>query len=165
MYVSTFYSFKGGVGRTLALVNVAVELAGRGRRVLLVDFDLEAPGLDTFDLGRPPLPTPGVIDFVSAYLRSGRAPDVTPFVFESTGMGDADGSLWIMPAGAHHDGYANTLSGIDWGELYDLSNDPHELTNLWDDPDSARIRESLLIRLVHAFQNHADTSPYPLSVS
>ena len=119
MYVTTFYSFKGGVGRTLALVNVAVELAGRGRRVLLVDFDLEAPGLDTFDLGRPPRRTPGVVDFVSAYLRSGRAPDVTPFVFESTGMGDANGGLWIMPAGAHHDGYANTLSGIDWGELYE----------------------------------------------
>ena len=50
MYVTTFYSFKGGVGRTMALVNVAVELANTGRRVLVVDFDLEAPGLDTFDL-------------------------------------------------------------------------------------------------------------------
>ena len=53
----------------------------------------------------------------------------------------------------------------DWGELYDLSNDPHELTNLWNDPASARVRESLLIRRVHALQNHADTSPYPLSVA
>ena len=76
MHIATFYSFNGGVGRTLALVNVAVELAGRWRRLLLVDFDLEAPGLDTFDLGRPPRPTPGVVDFVSAYLWSGRAPDV-----------------------------------------------------------------------------------------
>ena len=50
MYVTTFYSFKGGVGRTMALVNVAVELAQRGRRVLAVDFDLEAPGIDTFEL-------------------------------------------------------------------------------------------------------------------
>ena len=44
VYISTFYSFKGGVGRTMALVNAAVELARRGRRVLAVDFDLEAPG-------------------------------------------------------------------------------------------------------------------------
>ena len=39
----TFYSFKGGVGRTMALINAAAILAGRGRRVLMIDFDLEAP--------------------------------------------------------------------------------------------------------------------------
>ena len=53
----------------------------------------------------------------------------------------------------------------DWGELYDLSRDPHELRNLWEDPATAGVRETMLRRLVHALQNHADTSPYPLSVS
>jgi len=43
--VVTFYSFKGGVGRTMSLVNVAHLLARDGFRVLLVDFDLEAPGM------------------------------------------------------------------------------------------------------------------------
>ena len=119
MYVTTFYSFNGGVGRTMALVNVAVELAQRGRRVLAVDFDLEAPGLDTFDLRRPADTTPGMIDFVSAYLHSGHAPDVNQFIFESRGMGDGNGGLWIMPAGAHHDNYANTFAQIDWGALYE----------------------------------------------
>ena len=55
MYTIAFYSFKS-VGRTLALVNVAAELAGRGRKVLLVDFDLEAPSLDTFPSLRSPQP-------------------------------------------------------------------------------------------------------------
>src|SRR3954462_4308077 len=41
----TFYSFKGGVGRSMALINVAGILAGRGFRVLVIDMDLEAPGL------------------------------------------------------------------------------------------------------------------------
>ena len=103
----------------MALVNVAVELAQRGRRVLAVDFDLEAPGLDTFDLRRPADTTPGMIDFVSAYLHSGHAPDVNQFIFESHGMGDGNGGLWIMPAGAHHDSYANTFAQIDWGTLYE----------------------------------------------
>ena len=76
MYITTFYSFKGGVGRTMALVNATVALAKRGRRVLVVDFDLEAPGLDTFDLFRSPKPVPGVIDFVAEYLLSGQAPKV-----------------------------------------------------------------------------------------
>lgn len=42
----TFYSFKGGVGRSMAMANVADILARRGLRVLAIDFDLEAPGLD-----------------------------------------------------------------------------------------------------------------------
>ncbi|MXW35498.1 MAG: ParA family protein, partial [Chloroflexi bacterium] len=62
VYVTTFYSLKGGVGRTMALVNTAVELVRRGRRVLAVDFDLEAPGLDTFGVLRPADDVPGVID-------------------------------------------------------------------------------------------------------
>ncbi|MCD0252611.1 P-loop ATPase, Sll1717 family [Xanthomonas campestris] len=40
-----FYSYKGGVGRTTALVQTAFHLARRGRRVVLVDMDVEAPGL------------------------------------------------------------------------------------------------------------------------
>ncbi|MEM6301295.1 MAG: AAA family ATPase, partial [Pseudomonadota bacterium] len=53
MYTVTFYSFKGGVGRSMAMMNVASELVAAGRRVLVVDFDLEAPGLDTFNLPCP----------------------------------------------------------------------------------------------------------------
>ena len=116
MYVATFYSFKGGVGRTMALVNAAVDLAGRGRRVLVVDFDLEAPGLDTFDLLRPRTPTPGIIDFVGEYLASGRAPDVERFIGEASG-GVGDGRLWVMPSGLQ-DTYAANFNQIDWGALY-----------------------------------------------
>ena len=40
-----FYSFKGGVGRTMALLNAAHYLAAAGLDVLMIDADLEAPGL------------------------------------------------------------------------------------------------------------------------
>jgi len=53
----------------------------------------------------------------------------------------------------------------DWGELYDLAADPHELNNLWSDPAAAPDKEAILVKLIHAIQNHADTSPWPLSVS
>ena len=46
--VVTFYSWKGGVGRTFALANTALLLAGKDKKVLIVDFDLEAPGLDKY---------------------------------------------------------------------------------------------------------------------
>ncbi|WBB91431.1 AAA family ATPase [Verrucosispora sp. WMMC514] len=45
MSVVAFHSFKGGVGRTLHCVATARRLADLGRRVLLVDADLEAPGI------------------------------------------------------------------------------------------------------------------------
>ncbi len=51
--ILTFYSFKGGSGRTMALANEAVLLARAGsgfvgNKVLMIDWDLEAPGLHEF---------------------------------------------------------------------------------------------------------------------
>ena len=46
--IVTFYSYKGGVGRTFALANIAALLAKKGKRVLLMDWDLEAPGLHRY---------------------------------------------------------------------------------------------------------------------
>ena len=119
MYIATFYSFKGGVGRSMALANVAVELAKRGRRVLVVDFDLEAPGLDTFDILRPREDVPGIIDFVHDYVGSDRAPDVREFTSRLSDVGDQDGELWIMPSGAQRTTYAAQFNEIDWAELYE----------------------------------------------
>ena len=118
MYVTTFYSFKGGVGRTMALVNAAVTLALRGRRVLVVDFDVEAPGLDTFDVLRTREEVPGVIDFVTRYLESGQAPDAADYIGECPDIGQEEGRLWIMPSG-RSDSYAANFNQVDWAELYD----------------------------------------------
>lgn len=46
--VCTFYSYKGGVGRTFALANIAAVLTRWGYRVLCIDWDLEAPGLHLY---------------------------------------------------------------------------------------------------------------------
>lgn len=45
--IIAFYSFKGGLGRTTSLVLTAIQLARQGKKVALLDFDLEAPGLAT----------------------------------------------------------------------------------------------------------------------
>ena len=41
--VICFYSYKGGVGRTTALLQVAYALAQQGKNIVLIDFDIEAP--------------------------------------------------------------------------------------------------------------------------
>jgi DNA-binding CsgD family transcriptional regulator/cellulose biosynthesis protein BcsQ len=91
----TFYSFKGGVGRSQALINVAALLAGQHAfRVLVLDLDLEAPGLSYLQHPQPSPATastsattanptiPGFIDLLAnAKARGGEAdlfhPDVT----------------------------------------------------------------------------------------
>ena len=51
--IYTFYSYKGGVGRSMALANVAEWLYQRGLRVIMIDWDLEAPGLENFFYSSP----------------------------------------------------------------------------------------------------------------
>ncbi len=77
-----FFGLKGGVGRSTALVAVAKRLAERGRRVLVVDLDLESPGATSMLLRTDELPELGVVDW---------------FVEEAVGQGD-DALLRAMVA-------------------------------------------------------------------
>jgi hypothetical protein len=72
--IVTFYSFKGGVGRTMAVANVAFLAALNGKRVLVMDWDLEAPGLAYYFRGllssaetRALGDAPGVLDILSEW--------------------------------------------------------------------------------------------------
>lgn len=116
----TFYSYKGGVGRTMALANVAAMLAKEGRRVLLIDFDLEAPGLDSFDGLGCARGNSGVVEYVAEYLATGKAPPISSFVREclpsSTHL---RGKLWLMPSGKKDQQYNRDRARINWSELYD----------------------------------------------
>jgi MinD-like ATPase involved in chromosome partitioning or flagellar assembly len=120
MYISTFYSFKGGVGRSLALANIATELVIRGKRVLIVDFDLEAPGLHTFDFGNGSLHQGGIVDYVEAYLNTNESPQIENHIvnYESDSYPE-NGKLWLMPAGKLDDSYSSRLSRLDWNDLYE----------------------------------------------
>jgi len=73
--IVTFYSFKGGVGRSMALANVAEMLADAGYRVVVCDFDLEAPGLERYFFDQAAQSQawkskPGIIDLLDKYKRS-----------------------------------------------------------------------------------------------
>ncbi|OBQ24227.1 MAG: ATPase [Anabaena sp. WA113] len=97
----TFYSFKGGVGRTTALTHVAWTLAMRGRKVVAVDLDLEAPGLSTaFNLD--PQPEYGIVDYFyeRSYLPAGIEPSILiPEIFGEVRIQNAKGRLFVVPAG------------------------------------------------------------------
>lgn len=97
----TFYSFKGGVGRTTALAHVAWILALRGRKIVAVDLDLEAPGLSTaFNLN--PQPEYGIVDYFyeRSYLPEGVEPSILiTHIFGEVRIPNATGRLFVVPAG------------------------------------------------------------------
>ncbi|MEO8006127.1 MAG: hypothetical protein ABI771_14530, partial [Betaproteobacteria bacterium] len=72
--IFTFYSFKGGVGRSMAVAGIANLLAREGLRVLAIDFDLEAPGLERYffdaDESRRVREGPGLVDLLLTYKRA-----------------------------------------------------------------------------------------------
>ncbi|MCB1276045.1 AAA family ATPase [Prosthecobacter sp.] len=116
----TFYSYKGGVGRTMALANVAAVLAKEGRRVLLIDFDLEAPGLDAFEGLGCAKGNAGVVEYVAEYLATGKAPSIHAFVREcQPSSTHLRGKLWLMPSGRKDHEYNRNRARINWTDLYD----------------------------------------------
>ncbi|HEX7305506.1 tyrosine-protein kinase family protein [Lentzea sp.] len=118
--VITFYSYKGGVGRSFTLANTAVLLARWGYRVLAVDWDLEAPGLHLYF--RPHLsqtPDSGVVDLAHDFMRKVELPRAHTVSVDVEG-----GVLDLMAAGKVvgnklDAGYAHRMQEIDWAELYD----------------------------------------------
>ncbi len=118
-FTITFYSYRGGADRLTALVNVGVDLARRGRKVLLVDFDLESPGLTELAPLRLEQPHLGLVEFVAEYLDTNQAPPVSEYLYRAASIGKKGGELWVMPAGKEDPDYWAALARIDWQELYD----------------------------------------------
>jgi hypothetical protein len=106
--IATFWSHKGGVGRTTALAVAAAQMARQGKVILTVDLDLEAPGLGSILLGPTglapaPLPedrTPryGTLDW---YVENGLQPLGEDFIDDLIGvsaLGASRGRVDVVPA-------------------------------------------------------------------
>jgi TIR domain/Tetratricopeptide repeat/CobQ/CobB/MinD/ParA nucleotide binding domain/NB-ARC domain len=134
--VVTFYSYKGGTGRTMALANVAWILASNGKRVLAVDWDLESPGLHKFF--RPFLDestvsaTSGVIEIINDYASAAVSPEPRPADWHLqyarvlphavSLLWDhfpGDGSLDFISAGRQNRDYSAAVCSLDWDNFYD----------------------------------------------
>ena len=51
--------------------------------------------------------------------------------------------------------------GLEFGELYDLRNDPNETHNLWDEPAAAQDKADLMIALNQAMLDAIEQGPWP----
>lgn len=137
--IVTFYSYKGGTGRTMALANTAWILAANGKRVLAVDWDLEAPGLHRFfhpfldpaTVGA----TTGVIDLLKEYAWAAtgdggdseqRPPEwhreyarIQRHAVSLDWPFPEPGTLDLVSAGRQSRDYSAIVSTFDWDNFYD----------------------------------------------
>jgi len=134
--IITFYSYKGGTGRSMALANVAWVLASSGKSVLAIDWDLEAPGLhryfEPFLADNKLERSTGVIDFVRDFATAAVATESTagPNWFEeySNILAHAvpvewefpgEGLLHLVPAGKQDEAYSLRVNSFDWQNFYE----------------------------------------------
>lgn len=133
-----FFSIKGGVGRSTALAATAWSLAEGGKRVLVIDLDLESPGLSSSLLPEDRRPTFGVTDWlVEDLVDNGKAvfADMT-----ATSELSRNGEILVVPAHGR-----------------DPGNYVAKLGRIWMPKVSASARETWparLGRLVDALEGH-----------
>jgi len=152
MITISFYSYKGGVGRSLTLANLGVYLAQFGATVAIADFDLEAPGLQYKFQPDSPVPVGGrgIAGLLADVSRGVHADDlnwdIAVDITEESLTKDASaelleqasGRLLLVPAGNPLEPtYWNDLGAIDW---YDLFSSEHRRGV----PALARLKQQLV---------------------
>lgn len=118
-----FYSVKGGVGRSTALAIAAADLAARGFNILILDLDLEAPGIGTLLLAAEDTPKYGVIDWFAAVAAGADANAMVPDMTGPSSFTSARAVVDVVPAAGHAPGaYLSKLARAyapgSAGELY-----------------------------------------------
>ena len=117
--IVTFYSYKGGVGRTFALANIAVLLAKRGKRVLLMDWDLEAPGLHRYFqpyLASDPFLENGLIQLLGEVMEN---PEVGWEPFMAEVQIDESCSVNIISSGDQAADYVERVRDFSWKDFFE----------------------------------------------
>lgn len=129
--IVTFYSYKGGMGRTTTMVAYAMSLAAnkdaaKRRQVVIIDCDLEAPGyLNFFDLsehnGLKSGKKNGFVEFVcDAQLTLNPSDlDINDYII-NVGLDNKNSfaynnldNIWLVPAGNLNEGYSDIESSSD----------------------------------------------------
>jgi len=133
--IITFYSYKGGVGRTQLCANIAAYLCfHEAKKVLLWDWDFEAPGLHFyFDRKREEINKPGTLELFEEYVALMRSSsDVTtknlnyiteeniiPLEKYKNSQGET-GCIDLLAAGVYEQNFSRRSGDFNWFEFYEL---------------------------------------------
>lgn len=101
--VVTFYSYKGGMGRTTTMTSYAMHQAlNKKHKVFILDFDLEAPGyLNFFDINVSDVKS-GLVEYLMDFEYCGEnimQEELENYIINIAPEYYGDGNIWVMPAG------------------------------------------------------------------
>jgi predicted acylesterase/phospholipase RssA len=136
--ILTFYSYKGGTGRSMLLANIAWLLACSGKKVLAIDWDLEAPGLHRyfypFLQDKELVWSDGLINFVDDYKTHAMTPpdsgeevpndwylphaDIRQYAVSLQWDFPGNGRLDFVPAGKQDETYGALVNSFNWEDFY-----------------------------------------------
>jgi cellulose biosynthesis protein BcsQ len=140
--IITFYSYKGGTGRSMAVANISCLLAKRpenlSRKILIIDWDLEAPGLHRYFTEHldqiKDLNSPGLIDyFYDLKKLLDENPDLYEEIDSKEGFKALDRAIPLekyiiselldgidfLKAGKFDSQYPQLVNSFDWAEFFD----------------------------------------------
>lgn len=164
----TFYSYKGGVGRTMAVANAACQMANKhGKDVICIDWDLEAPGLHQYFnytdeelAGRP-----GLLDYLMDFAlevkrgAKGRVPDLNDYIQPlkpEHQKGIKFGSVRFIHCGRTDSDYMARVEQFDWDEFYAEQGGYQIIETL-----KKQLREAANVTLIDARAGQADVGVVP----
>ncbi len=119
--IASFYSFKGGVGRSTALAAAALHLAAAGERVVVLDADLDAPGVGFLLAGHDGATAPwGIVDYLieRAIVADDGDLDLADYYHRCpSSLFSGTGEIAVFPAGSTDRRYVGKLARLDYGAL------------------------------------------------
>lgn len=116
--IITFYSYKGGVGRSMALANIAYELSKRKKKVLVVDWDLEAPGIERyFSSFKIENSSEGLLQLLLAFNNDNK-PNYMDYLWKIETLNEFPISLLHSGRDKDPTVYSSLLQSFDWSDFF-----------------------------------------------
>lgn len=125
--VITFYSYKGGVGRSMGIANIATIIAKWGYKTLVIDWDLEAPGLENYyselikvDLV---LQKKGLIDILDEKIKNPKITidDINLEEYYTKISFETNAELHLITAGKRDENYIQKVRSFDYNSFYTIA--------------------------------------------
>lgn len=115
--IISFYSYKGGVGRTVALIQTAYLLAKEGKNVLLMDLDIEAPSF--FNIFKDDVKSKyGLVDYLYEKLYFNEDEIKITHIISKLNL-NLKGEIYIIPAGKSNIEYVKKLEKLKEKRIYE----------------------------------------------
>ena len=153
--VVTFYSYKGGVGRTTSLALFASYYARLGKKVFVIDCDFEAPGLvNFFNVSQFDTPKNGLVEFINDNKFNSSTKLDDNYIYEVSKVFSGEGKIHLMPSGnVFGEEKSDYLEGLGRVDIHGSNMFMNDLSTVIENIDKAYSPDVILVDSRTGFNN------------